>query len=228
MKNILFVSAFAFLLTGFALRDASPEYDTSWLSTRPEVLTYRTTSDQGNGLYQVALVKNSSTIDIIIDIITPGFAKTVHGTMTSGLQPIASGATIVIDTSIMMKTTCSYSSNSCIISTTMLPYNRIICDTLKSSLPIIDFSQTPVLPRFLNLSDGSSYTFSSLNPRNNKLVPLTIRVIGDGFTGGVRCWKVEVKDFEGTSVVWIEKEGNRRIMLVEQPEQHRRTELVTK
>jgi len=73
---------------------------------------------------------------------------------------------------------------------------------------------------------GAQYVFTSLNPQNNSLMPLTMKVTGEGTAQEVECFKVEVNDFEGQSIYWIEKGPHRRVMRVEQPGSHRTTELL--
>ena len=57
-------------------------------------------------------------------------------------------------------------------------------------------------------------------------MPLTAKVTGEGSILKVECIQVEVNDFEGQSIYWVEKGPRRRVMQVEQPAMHRVTELI--
>jgi hypothetical protein len=106
----------------------------------------------------------------------------------------------------------------------MAPYNRAVENTLSCSNLVVDFSQTPLLPRILPLKLEAEFKFESLNPQSNSLVPLTIRVLGEENLRGIASYKVEGHDFEGQSMYWIEKAGLHRVIRIEQPE--RITELI--
>ena len=116
-----------------------------------------------------------------------------------------------------MATQCDYKPGRLHISTAMSPYNKVAENTLLFSNLVVDFSQTPLLARTLPLKPGAQFSFSSLNPQLNSLVPLTIHVVGDEVLQGVSCYKVEGNDFEGQSNYWIEKGGLHRVMRIEQP-----------
>jgi hypothetical protein len=220
----LFIASMASINIVFATEPSL--FNTQWIPSKPEVLTYRSTSSQGEGLYQVSISKRDSAIEIYMNIISPGFTKTVSGTMTSDMHPLQSKSKIIVNGQVIMDTKCSYESDHLTISTVMLPYNQTMANSPSFSKPVIDFSQIPLLARTLPLEKGSQYTFTSLNPQNNTLMPLTVKVIGEGSTQDVDCFKVEVNDFEGQSLYWIEKGSRHRVMRVEQPGSHRTTELL--
>ncbi len=220
----LFIVSIASINIVFATEPAL--FNTQWIPSKPEVLTYRSTGNQGEGLYQVSISKRDSAIEIYMNIISPGFTKTVSGTMTSDMRPLQSKSKIIVNGQVMMDTKCSYESDHLTITTVMLPYNQTMANSPSFSKPVIDFSQIPLLTRTLPLEKGAQYTFTSLNPQNNTLMPLTVKVIGEGSAQEVDCYKVEVNDFEGQSIYWIEKGSRRRVMRVEQPGSHRTTELL--
>jgi hypothetical protein len=204
---------------------AEPQsFDTSWIPAKPEVLTYRSTAEQGDGLYQVSVWRTADGIEVYINIITPGFTKSVWGAMAADFHPRESKGRIVVNDQICMTTDCAYKPDRLHIATLMTPYNRVIENTLSYSNLVVDFSQTPLLPRILPLKPGAEFTFASLNPRSNSLVPLTIRVMGKGIIHGTLCYKIEESDFEGQSTSWIEASGRHRVMRIEQP--GRVTELI--
>jgi hypothetical protein len=226
MKNI--ISFFtAVLLSTTVLFGSDPAvFNSQWIPSQPEVLTYRSKSNHGDGLYQVSIMKRDTLIEAYINIISPGFTKTVSGTMTLDMRPLQSTGKIFVNNQVMMDTKCFYESGTLRITTVMMPYNRIVTDTLNSAKPVVDFSQVPFLVRTLHLEKGAQYAFTSLNPQTNALVPLTLKVIGEGDVQKIDCYKVEMNDFEGKSIYWVEKGSSHRVILVEQPESHRITELL--
>ena len=204
---------------------AEPQsFDTSWIPAKPEVLTYRSTAKQGDGLYQVSVWRTPQGIEVYINIITPGFTKSVWGAMAADFHPRESKGRIVVDNQIIMTTDCAYKPDRLHIATSMAPFNQVIENTLSLSNLVVDFSQTPLLPRTLPLKPGLEFTFTSLNPQSNALVPLTLRVLGEDIIQGIPCYKIEESDFEGQSTSWIEKVGQHRVMRIEQP--GRVTELI--
>lgn len=219
---------FCLVLSGATMlyAEAPSSFATDWISSKPEVLTYRSTSGQGEGLYQVSIFKRDSIIEIYMNIISPGFTKTVCGTMTAGMIPLRSTSKIIVNGQVVMDTKCKYDPDKVNISTTMLPYNQTMANAPSFTTPVIDFSQVPILARTLQLKIGAGYTFSSLNPQTNTLMPLSVNVVGEGPVGGNECYKVEQNDFEGLSIYWIEKGEQRRVMKIEQPQAHRVTELI--
>ncbi len=225
MKHPLSFFVMAALLIIASHGIASAQFDTQWISSKPEMSTYRTTGTQ-EGLYQISIARVDSVIEVYINIITPGFTKTVSGTMTPDMLPLESTGKIIINGQIVMDTKCSYEADSLRITTVMLPYNQTAAQTLPFTKPVIDFSQIPMLVRTLRLDTNSQYAFTSVNPRTNTIYSLTLKVIGEGHTGDVDCYKVELNDFEGRSIYWVEKNSPHRVMLVQQPSSDLTTELI--
>ena len=181
MKSFLFLFIVSHSYQSLLCSATEPaRYNTQWIPSKPEVLTYRSTSSQGDGLYQVSISKGDSGIEIYMNIISPGFTKTVSGTMTSDMRPLQSKSKIIINGQVIMDTKCTYESDRLTITTAMLPYNQTMTNSLSFSKPVIDFSQAPLLTRTLPLEKGAEYTFTSLNPQNNTLTPLTVKVTGEG------------------------------------------------
>jgi hypothetical protein len=204
---------------------ADPQsFDTSWITAKPEVLTYRTTGKQGDGFYQVSVWKTANGIELYMNIIAPGFTKSVWGSMAADFHAKESKSRILVDDQIVMTSDCSYQPGGLHIATLMAPYDRVVKNSLSFSNLVVDFSQTPLLPRILPLKLNAEFKFDSLNPQSNTLVPLTIRVLGEENIHGISCYRVEGHDFEGQSNYWIEKGGLHRVMRIEQPE--RITELI--
>ncbi len=226
MKHLLSVVTVTIVFATFAFGNDPVVYNTQWIPPQPEVLTYRSTSNQGDGLYQVSIMKRDTIIEAYINMISPGFTKTICGIMNLDMRPKQSTGKIIVNNQIMMETKCFYESDKLRITTVMIPYNRVIIDTISSTKPVVDFSQVPILIRMLHLEKGTQFIFTSLNPQTNTLIPLTLKVIGEGYKQQVDCFKVEMNDFEGKSIYWVEKGALRRVMLVEQPESHRTTELL--
>lgn len=230
MKNHIHILARAVLLgaTALALRAAAPSLDTSWLPARPEVLTYRSTSPQGSGLYQLSLVRKADGVEHYINIITPNFTKSVFGTMSPALGFRSSRSRIYVHGQVGLATDCDRSDGQIKIATTIAPYGQVQKADLAATASdtVIDFSQTPLVPRSLTLAPGESAMFSSVNPRENRLVPLKIKCLAEETVQGIACRKFELHDYEGASFYWVEKDGARRIIRVEQPETTRVTELM--
>ena len=226
MKTILCILTATVLLTTLLLGNGPAVFNTQWIPSQPEVMTYRSKSSQGEGLYQVSIMKRDTFIEAYINIISPGFTKTVGGIMTCGMHPVQSTGKIFVNNQVMMDTKCFYEGDKLRITTAMMPYNRVVTDTLHSAELIVDFSQIPFLVRMLQLEKGAQYSFISINPQTNALVPLTLKVTGEGKTQQVDCIKVELNDFEGKSIYWVEKSARHRVMMVEQPDSHRTTELL--
>ena len=135
-----------------------PILDTRWITSKPEVMTYRSRSPQGDGLYQVSLSKVDSTIQVYVNMISPGFTKTVSGTMLFDMRPLNSEAKIVVNGQITMDTRCSYEVNRLHVRTVIRPYNRTVTADPFLDKPTFDFSQLPILTRVLRLERGSHYT----------------------------------------------------------------------
>ena len=49
---------------------------------------------------------------------------------------------------------------------------------------------------------------------------------GEGKAQAIDCYIVEVNDFEGKSIYWVEKDFQHRVIRVEQPESQRTVELI--
>ena len=226
MKNLIFLFIFTFLFTMNLPADEPAVFSTQWIPSQPEISTYRSKSDHGEGLYQVTIMKRDSLIEVYINIISTGFTKTVSGTMTLDMNPLQSTSKIFIDKQILMNTSCTYKGSRVCVTTDMLPYKKRTSDTFKFTRQLLDFSQAPLLPRTLQLEKGGRYTFTSLSPRTNTFVPLTIQVIGKDRFRNMDCYKVEMNDFEGRSIYWIENNSRHRVLKIEQPESHGISELL--
>ena len=223
-KSCLFVFS---IFTATTLRAAElPSFDTSWIPAKPEMLTYHSKSKQGDGLYQVSNSRNEGAIDLYMNIITPGFTKSVWGTMSTDMRPRGSKSRIVVQDQITMTTDCSYGPATLHIATLMAPYKKIMENNLSCSNLVVDFSQAPLLARTLPLKPGAELKFTSLNPQANALVPLTIHVVASETIHSTECYKIEAHDFEGEAAYWIEKAGHHRVMRIEQPATGRITELI--
>ncbi|MBU8921551.1 MAG: hypothetical protein KOO63_07005 [Bacteroidales bacterium] len=200
--------------------------DTKWISTQPEILTYQSRSSQGDGLYQVSLYRGKDCIEAYTNIITTGFTKSVHGTMTEAMSPLRSTSRIIVAGQVLFDTECSYQDSKVNISTLMRPYNQIMKESLSSDHLVIDHSQISFILRTLSLGMGTQYQLDSLDPRNNMLVPLTIKVTGEETIHDIDCFIVEMQSFEGNSLNWVEKVVPHRIIRVTQSETERVTELI--
>src|ERR1700733_5578154 len=117
--------------------------------------------------------------------------------MSTNMQPRESKSRIIVSDQITMTTDVAYHGNSVHIATLMAPYDGTVEETLSNSDLIVDFSQTPFLARTLPLKLGASFQFSSLNPRDNSLVPLTLKVVGEETMKDIACYKIAGTDFEG-------------------------------
>jgi hypothetical protein len=161
-----------------------------------------------------------------MNIITPGFTKSVWGVMSTNMQPRESKSRIIVSGQVAMTTDCSYQRDSLHIATVIAPFDRVMENTLSSSNLVVDFSQTPLLARTLPLKLGATFEFPSLNPQNNSLVPLKLRVVGEETIQKINCYKIEESDFEGQATYWIEKAGHHRVIRIEQADTGRITELM--
>jgi len=217
----------ALILAASALRAAElSSFNTAWITAKPEVLTYRSKARQGDGLYQVSVSRTKSGIELYMNIITPGFTKSVWGTMTTNMQPRESKSRIIVSGQLTMTTDCSYQRDSLHIATVMSPNERIMENTLSNANFVVDFSQAPLLARTLPLKAGADFEFISLNPQNNSLVPLKIHVVGEEMIQKIACYKIQGSDFEGEATYWIEKAGHHRVIRIEQADTSRITELI--
>src|ERR1700690_3081408 len=103
-RNIVLAS----LILAAATRGAAdaPAFDTAWITAKPEVLTYRSTGKEGDGLYQVSIWRTEKGIELYMNIITTGFTKSVWGSMTSDFHPRKSKSRILVDDQVGMTTDC--------------------------------------------------------------------------------------------------------------------------
>jgi hypothetical protein len=214
-----------FLMMGLSQAQEPVSFTTDWIPDKPEMMTYSSTDKYGDQLYQVSIYKKNDNFEIYTNIISKGYTKTVCGTFDSAMYPLQSTAKIIVNGQVVMDTKCSYTSNNVIISTLMSPYNTTMSQNFKIDQRIIDFSQVPILVRTLTLAKDTQYTFVSLDPKTNTLVPLSLKVNGEGKAQDLNCFIVEVNDFEGKSIYWVEKGIQHRVIRVEQPESQRMVEL---
>ncbi|MFZ4619303.1 MAG: hypothetical protein ACOYNS_01995 [Bacteroidota bacterium] len=225
MKQIFLFAAFIFSVSLLTASEPEP-FKTQWLSSKPEVLTYSSTSKQGNGLYQISFLHSDSLIEIYMNIITTGFTKTVSGTMNADLTPVQSLSKIIVNGQIVMDTRCNYEKQRLHITTLMRPFNRVMKNDPEFTGRVFDFSQSPFVPRALDFSVRESYSFQMLNPQTNQITPYSLKRFGVENVKGIDCYKVESNDFEGRSILWIEKGDARRVIRIEQPETGRISELI--
>jgi len=226
MDKKLFLCATVTLTAGWLQASELPSFNTSWITGNPEVLTYHSTAKQGDGLYQVSVSRNDDNIEVYMNIITPGFTKSVWGAMDTNLHPRESKSRIVVNNQIVMTTECSYASNALHIATLMSPQKKLMENRIANSDFVVDFSQAPLMARVLPLKLGAEFTFTSLNPRNNTLVPLKIRVVGQETLQDIKCFKVASAGFEGDANYWVEQDGHHRVMRIEQAGSGRVNELI--
>jgi hypothetical protein len=226
MDKKLFSCASLILTSGWLQASELPPFNTSWISGKPEVLTYRSTAKQSDGLYQVSVSRNEEKFEVYMNIITPGFTKSVWGAMDENLHPRESKSRIVVNNQIVMTTECSYTSNALHVATLMSPQNKLMENRIANSEFVVDFSQAPLMARVLPLKVGAEFTFSSLNPQNNTLVPLKIRVVGQETLQNIKCFKVASTGFEGDANYWVEQDGHHRVMRIEQTGSGRVSELI--
>jgi hypothetical protein len=227
VKRLALCATLAFsLATGRLFADSTASLDTAWVTDRPEVLTYRTTGPEGEGRYEVTLLRTPTGLEQNIAILANGFVKIVCGQMTSDLVPEESNGQIYIQGAVAMKTACTYRGDQLRVTTTMLPGTQVFDRTIPYSGRVFDFSQLPLVARALPLRLGKDYSFQCLNPQNNTLVPFALRVLALETLAGVECLKVEQVDFEGRTLCWIEKAGSHRIFRFVQPDTGRTTELI--
>jgi len=226
-KRYQFICLLAlFLMMRLSQAQEAVSFATDWIPDKPEMMTYSATDKYGDQLYQVSVYKKNGHFEIYTNIISKGYTKTVCGTFDSTMYPLFSTAKIIVDGQILMDTECSYTSYNLNISTLMSPYNTTMSKDIKIDQRIIDFSQGPILVRTLTLAKDIQYTFASLDPTTNTLVPLTVKVIGEGKAQDHNCYIVEVNDFEGLAIYWVEKDIQHRVVRVEQPESQRTVELI--
>ena len=226
MTRHLAVVASVLILAGGVYAAGPQAFNTKWIPAKPELLTYKSTGGQGEGLYQLSISQRDTTIEVFLNIITPGFTKTVSGSMRLDMKPLRSTSKIIVDGQVVMDTRCAYGEDSLHIMTEMQPYNQRVGSDLRTPEQFVDFSQIPFIVRTLPLGSGKEFSFSSLNPRTNGTAPFTAKVTGEGVVHAIECYKIATKDFEGESIYWVEKGGQRRILRIEQPIIGRVTELM--
>ena len=201
-------------------------FNANWIRMQPEVLTYNIKGKNNEGLLQVSIAKTNDTLEVFTNIMTKDFMKVVWGKMTMDMKPIESVSKIVIDKRIMFDTKCDYNGNNLLIETMMKPYGKVSKENIESNNPIIDFSQIAILIRMLNYANDIEYTFNSLDPQKNKLIPLSIQYLGEESINEIVCNKIEKNDFEGLSIYWVEKESPFRVIRIEQPKEKQVTQLI--
>ncbi len=211
------------LLLGAILASFSPSLsaeekatiDTSWLHDKPEVLTYSMSGTHGEGMLQVSAIRCAAGIEVHTSVISPGFAKTVFGEMDLNLKPSKSRTRMLVNGQVGLTTDCDYSNGRVHIVTLMSPYNQKLERTLKSEEQFVDFSQTLLLVRSLNLTGVAEFRFATVNPKNNTLAPMQIRVVSEETILRVPCYRIELRDFEGRSSLWVEKGSAHRVIRTE-------------
>ncbi len=211
----ILLGIFAASIASCLRADDNDTIDTSWLPMTPEVQTYSLNGKCGEGMIQVSSLRSMNGIEVHINTISPGFAKTVFGEMDLKLKPSKSKTRMLVDGKISMVTDCDYTADSVRVSTVMSPYNQKLEKTLKSEEQFVDFSQTPILVRSLKLKPGAEFRFASVNPKNNTLIPTRIRVVSEETINKISCYKVQLDDFEGGISIWVEKGGARRVIRTE-------------
>ena len=226
MKHLKFILIVVLFIGDIANGKEFSGFNTQWIPAKPEVLTYNSKDEYSSGLYQIAVSKKDTIFEVYINIVSPGFSKTVSGTFNSKMHPLQSSSKIIVDGQIVMDTKCTYTRDSLNISTLMNPYNKIMANSLDITQPFVDFSQTPLLIRSLPLNTGEQYTFTTINPVTNTLVPLTLKVIGEETVLDVDCYKVEINDFEGRTIYWVDKKASHRALRAVQLKSNRSIELI--
>ncbi len=166
MKNILFFFTAVLLSTTILFGRDPAVFKTQRIPTQPEVLTYHSKSGQGEGLYQVCIMKRDTIIEVYINMISPGFTKTISGIMTLDMSPIQSTVRIIGNNQVM-ETKCFFDNDKLKIKTVMMPYNCVVTDTLNYSKLAVDFLQVPIFIRLLQLEKRTLNSFTSLSPRTH-------------------------------------------------------------
>ncbi len=169
------------MATGRLFADSTATFDTAWVTDRPEVLTYRTTGPEGEGRYEVTLLRTPAGLEQHIAIITNGFVKIVCGQMTSDLVPEESNGQIYVQGAVAMKTVCTYRKDQLRVTTTMLPGTQVFDRTIPYSGRVFDFSQLPLVARALPLQLGKDYSFQWL-------IPICARTSPSAPSGITSCW----------------------------------------
>jgi len=222
-----FLIAALSMVSMLALAGDPVTFDTSWIQSKPEVRTYRTSSKRwGDGYFQVCLWKSESGLEIAMNILTPTYSKFLHGLTAPDLRPVRSKGVIVIGDQVVMESSISYEGEKVRISTLVKPYNRTTANELESKGLVIDPAVIPILPRLLPLKPGSTFSFTSLDPVTNSLGTYTLKVTAEEIVRKIPCRRAETTSFEGNSIVWVEKAAPHRILKIETPGQAGVNELI--
>jgi len=140
-KSSFSLCCFGILVATMASAVEPPSFNTGWITGRPEVLTYRSTAKQGDGLYQVSVSRTEAGIDLYVNIITPGFTKSVWGTMTRtctsrSKSRIVDAESVTLTTTVPTVPTAAYCDAD-------RPYNRVMDKTLSVLEPRGGFLADP-------------------------------------------------------------------------------------
>jgi len=225
LKMLSFILV-SLMFTGNILAHEGAVFDTQWIPARPELLTYRTVTEQGAGTYQVAITRGDSTVEIFSTLVTPGFVQTASGLMTMEMRPLRSEGRTLIRDQVQIEHEARYGSGRLSARTVIRPNDRIITKDTSFTGTVVDPVQIPFLVRMLPLTVGAQFAFTSLNPQTGELYPLTIRVVREEVVQKVECYKLLSQEMEGLTLYWIEKAGTHRAIRIEQPTKKRTSELM--
>ena len=215
-RSLKFMLFFIFVSSSVLMARDEIVLNTKWIPSKPEVLTYRTISEKGNGSYQTVITKNDSTIEVFINMISPGFAKTVSGLMTLDMVPQRFTGKIIIGDQVQMDNETHYGSERLFATAVIKPNNQIFKKDTSFSCNVVDPSQIPFLVRVLQHNVGAKYEFISLNPQTNTLYTLKINVVREETIQKIDCYKVLCYDFEGVTIYWVEKAIPYHVVRIEQ------------
>ena len=204
----------------------APKLDASFLPQQPELLTYRTTAGGKPGFFTVALTRSGKELEVLVNMIEPGFSKTVWGTLGEDLRPLRSQAIIAIGDQVRVDSRMRYEAGKIAVNTLLGPWGRSTDAEVAAPGPVVDPVEQPVLPRLLPLKAGAAWSLDALDPQKNVLAKLELKVTGEEQVAGVDCFRVEQDGFEGKAIYWIEKGPRRRPIRIEQPASGRVSELV--
>lgn len=219
------VAALSFASRALAAEPA-PKLDASFVPQAPELLTYRTTAGGKSGHFTVALTRSGKNLEVLVNMIEPGFSKTVWGTLGEDLRPLRSQAIIAIGDQVRIDSTLRYEAGKIAVHTLIGPWGRAADAEVPAPGLVVDPVEQPVLPRLLPLKAGAAWSLDALDPQKNVLGKLELRVTGEEEVAGVDCFRVEQDGFEGKAIYWIEKGPRRRPIRIEQPASGRVSELV--
>ncbi|MBI4912030.1 MAG: hypothetical protein HY823_04775 [Acidobacteria bacterium] len=202
-------------------------FETGWISSKPEVRTFRSRSKQwGEGLYQVAVWKSGTGIEVVMSILMPDYAKFLQGALGPDLRPLRSKGVIVIGNQVVMEASSAYEGGKARIRTLVKPYDRTTEKELEAGAQVVDPSLVPLIPRILPLKAGAAFSFPALDPVTNSMGSYSLRVVAEEVLKGTACWRAETSSFEGKAVVWVEKATPHRVLRVETGAQEGVTELI--